>query len=897
MKYIGSIFILACAAIAVACTSSNTATSSLQTNQGWDQQYRQESRTAQNQQQGQTGAEVPRENPPITIMLVGMETGDVYPGDDYYVYAVVDNPDKRDLEYEWSIADGDVAEVPESERGRLATLVETEYANASATPPAPTEQPAPAAEGQPAPAEGATGVPGTPQPAPGGVQPGVTQTQVPQGGGGPGTSTTQPGQTTTTTQAPPEGSQLPGAQQPGGTQDTYQPLGPSTGGGGGVGVTPASSSEGQPTGSSEQEPSTQPPDQQGLERPAPPPAANPANQDRLDEVWNQLQDIEDQIKLITNEKAQAQMGGDQARVDELDMQLSELNRSREPLMDELSTLQGKTQSDVSSLPPSQMLGYVLERRVVSGANGDDEDDENTDDNSENVELLAEQLAQGVTAVGAGIASEEEGPEGTAGNVASSEAAPESKTWVGSSLDLDSNRSTSLRSQYQTWKDDSQEPRRRNLGGYGDLEETEPLSADESYDVHTFTTAEPYIQWTPQLPGTVNIYVKATYKGEDMTDPRELDVQVRLRDPDVEISQDFPDVVHEDQPLYVMLKGSNIPTFYKGLFTLTFDPNKLSFRDAELGEYFDDAPDASLFYAEPDKMAGKVLLAVDSNLKVGELGGNGPMVYVKFTAKQDLTDRADTQLAMVMDTSARYILDRNGKNVLPLPVETTPFRTETVMPAQLGEYQPEERPGTGGGQVPALGQQQLPGQQGGQQQLPPQQTRAPGGTNVGPTTTGGASSTTTTTGGTNQPQPSGSTQQPNLGKPGGQGTGAEVPTTGGTGGSNNSGQTGTETPPTNTGQQNQDQQVPTGELPSAAGKVSGQAGDQTEAEGTEGDTSSTDEAEGTTDESATEDESASEDQTEQSESSDSEDTSSDTSTESDSNSDSSDSTSSSDSKDK
>lgn len=778
MKNIGLIIFLGCVAFAVACTSSNTATTNIQTNSQWDQQYRQESRSAQSQQRTEQGADIPREDPPITIMLLSMETGDVFPGEDYYVYAVVDNPDNRDLEYVWSVADGDVSEVPESERGRLSTLLEEEYATASAIPPPATEQPAPPAEGEQLPAEGAfqqPTEPGATQPPPGAGQP-----QQPTGG-----TRTQPGTQPQVTETTPEGAQLPGEQATG-TEEPYQPLGP-TGGGAGTGT--YSSGGTQPTGGAEQQPADQQPiDQQqptdqSFDRPAPPAAVNPADQSRVDELWNQILDIEDQIRLLTDEKFEAEMSGDQVRVDDLQLQIDDMSRSREPLQEELNRLIGKGARDTASLPQSRMLGYVLERRVVSGANGDEEEEEEEDDSSENVELLAAQLAEGVTAVGADIADTgEEALEGTAGNVAQAEAASESSSWIGESLDLGPSRPSSLRTQYEVWKEDSDEPRRRNLGGYGDLDETEPLLVEESYDVHTFVTSEPYIQWTPRLPGLVNIYVKATYKDEEVTEPRELQVEVRLRDAEVKISEEFPDVVREDEPLYVMLEGSNIPAFYKGLFTLTFDPNMLSFREAELGEYFDDATDASLFYAEPDKMAGKVLLAVDSNLKVGELGGNGPLVYVMFKAKQDLIDRSDTQLAMVMDTAARYILTRDGENILPLPVESAPFRTETIMPPDLSQYQLQERPGTGGGQVPALGQQQLPQQQPTQQQLPQQQRQPTGGTYIPPSGTGtyippsGTGGTQQPTGGTTPQE----TQGPSLGQAGGQGTGIEAPTGGGGG---------------------------------------------------------------------------------------------------------------------
>src|SRR5687767_8363460 len=84
-----------------ACTSS--ATSSVQTGSGsgYDSQYRGGTTSTQGQYEQKT-ADKKETDSAITVMQFGMETGDLYPGEDYYAYAVIDNPDARkNLEYVW----------------------------------------------------------------------------------------------------------------------------------------------------------------------------------------------------------------------------------------------------------------------------------------------------------------------------------------------------------------------------------------------------------------------------------------------------------------------------------------------------------------------------------------------------------------------------------------------------------------------------------------------------------------------------------------------------------------------------------------------------------------------------------------------------------------------------
>jgi hypothetical protein len=655
MKRIALLLLIAAVSSAVACTSSNTVTSGSTGSSSYDSEYRDQTRGSQSygQQQGEIDGR-PEEDPPVTIMLLSMETGDVYPGDDYYIYAVVDNVDDRDLEYVWSIGNGDVQEVPEAERGRLATVVETEYNTAAPAQPAAAE-PAATAEGQ---------APGTEQPAP---VPGTQAT--------PGATTTPGTATTPQTQASPPGSSLPG-EEPAVTAPAEEGLfgGPSGGGQ-------------ESTGDQFQDTSL-PDNSEQTVIDVPNTAESGSPEEYFGERWPEIE----QLINMANEGRQGEMTQEQQNLLNEFYQKYEPGRFVRPDEGGVVTAPEGGQAYIHET----MLGIVTEKRVVAAEDADD-----ADVTSENVIELAAQLAEGINSQAPAEESTEAGRDEPAGaaNVVD-EANPAHDGWVGTeSTSSAPGRGGGLRSQYQVWKDDATEPRKRLLGGYSGSGAEEPLLLEESYELSSFVTDEPYIMWTPRTPGPVNIYFRARYKDEYVTDPAKLEVEVRLRDPDVALSEGFPDVLREDDPLYIALEATNIPEFNKGLITLTFDPNRLSFRDADLGDFFDDSPAASLFYAQPDKTEGKVLLAMDANTMITELGGNGDLAYIKFTAKQDLASREDSQLALVLDTSARYILNYDGENVLPLPVESPVYRTTTTMPPELPEYNRERYPGTEAGTLP------------------------------------------------------------------------------------------------------------------------------------------------------------------------------------------------------
>lgn len=215
-------------------------------------------------------------------------------------------------------------------------------------------------------------------------------------------------------------------------------------------------------------------------------------------------------------------------------------------------------------------------------------------------------------------------------------------------------------------------------------------------------------------------------------------------------------MREDEAVYVELNAENIPAFDKGLFTIQFDPYKLSFRDAELGEFFDDSPASTIYSAQPDKMQGKVLLAVDTNSNILDISGDGVLAYIKFKAKEDLSERSETGLMLIADTNARYILNQNGENVLPLLVENPPFRTGTQMPPEQPGFDRDNTPGT-----------DAPAQDAGAGQAGQNQGARPGGNTQASTQTYGAGAAAAPAG---TPTPGSGSPAPSTGSPAPAGSG-------------------------------------------------------------------------------------------------------------------------------
>ena len=645
-----------------ACTSSNATTQPTQSNPNYDAQYREQTRSSTQYETGEQPGE--EGDPPITTMLVAMETGDVHPGEDYFVYTVVDKPvDRTDVEYVWSVSNGDISEVPEAERGRLTTQVDQEYATLSAAlPPAagtapPTGGTAPPPGASP-PAGGTSQQPITGAPPATGTGPGTLQQggvipptgTDPRTGSGAGTSTGA-GPTTSGEQTAPPVVQGPAAPTAGtgtGTQTNETINDPfanrSPGGGNGGGGT-----------------------QTGTREKVVPPT---------------LEDNKPEGYTIAVDKWNNGEALDSREYGVLQQWIQESGQTVD--------VSGYTPGDGAKESPGQaaspldgMSGLIKERRVVGGQTIDiadkpdfsDEDEDAADEDAsedEEVELSDD----GVTATSRGTRDEPLG----AGNVVEGAGADSSASFGSDEAPPAlTGRGRGLRGEYQTWQESEVdgEGRRRALGGYGIESESEALDAEESYEAYTFTTDEPFMMWTPSIPGSTVVYVKVMFKDEQLTDPMGLPVEVRLQDPEIELVNESPDIVAEGEPIYLRIDGTNVPDFVKGLLTVTFDNTKVSFREAELGEFFDDAPNASIYYAQPDKDVGRALLAIDGNNELSELSGDGTIVYLKFIAKELIEDQAEPNFALYADTSARYILDRDGRNILPLPVIRQAFRTDTI----------------------------------------------------------------------------------------------------------------------------------------------------------------------------------------------------------------------------
>jgi hypothetical protein len=529
---------------AAACTSSSTGAGT-STNQNFDTNYRQP--TTSTQQYDANNPDPTKPEPVYTVMEIGTETGEIYPGEDYPVFAVVDKPQDTEIEYHWSSTNGALAELPEADRGRIQTLIEQEDTAIRTSGAAKTEGPA---TGETAPgAEGAV--------PPAGADAGAPPTGVVPPGGTPSSAT---------------GPVAPGPVSTGGAAPT--------------------------------------------------------------KVWT-VNDLE----------------GDQANYPDAIKQFLVRQRNGEQLTpEELKQLQdymgGEAKAGrTSSLFERRFVGAPSRlQRTGPVAQEETPEDVGTDEPVEvdvtpETEDDAAQLAEDALDAAHRELDDFRDSGTVADNVAEGGA---------TGRDLDTGavgarpRNSSIRDEYETWSTSSGEVRRRNLGGVDEEEaDDEELTAEDAYKASTFVTDVPYVLWSPSRPGDATLYCKVVMKDEDQTDPKPLHVDVTLRDAKVEIADDFPDIIREDDDVLIRLDAENIPDFQKGLFTVTFDPDVLSFRSAELGEFFDDAAASSIYYAEPDKTAGKVLLAVDSNTEVAELSGDGPVVYAKFKAKQDIEDQADT----------------------------------------------------------------------------------------------------------------------------------------------------------------------------------------------------------------------------------------------------------------
>jgi hypothetical protein len=196
---------------------------------------------------------------------------------------------------------------------------------------------------------------------------------------------------------------------------------------------------------------------------------------------------------------------------------------------------------------------------------------------------------------------------------------------------------------------------------------------------TFETEQPYVLWTPPGVGSYTIRcIVLDNKDNEVTPERSFPVTVTEPEPKVELVWNTTKKLHEDDYLVVELRAKNITNYYKGLFTLSFDPAILSFRSAEKGSFFPADYRASIFYAQPPMNPGKVTVAISAD-EVGLPKGDGVVARVIFKVKEDVQDPTTLDITQVTDAEARYILDADGTNILPAVADKPLFATDWIDP--------------------------------------------------------------------------------------------------------------------------------------------------------------------------------------------------------------------------
>ena len=150
------------------------------------------------------------------------------------------------------------------------------------------------------------------------------------------------------------------------------------------------------------------------------------------------------------------------------------------------------------------------------------------------------------------------------------------------------------------------------------------------------------------------------------------------EPKVELVWNTTKKLYEDDYLVVELRAKNIPNYYKGLFTLSFDPAILSFRSAEKGDFFPADYRASIFYAQPPMNPGKVTIAISAD-EVGLPKGDGVVSRAIFKLKEDVQDPTTLDVRQMTDAEARYILNAEGSNILPQTTDKPLFATDWIDP--------------------------------------------------------------------------------------------------------------------------------------------------------------------------------------------------------------------------
>lgn len=224
----------------------------------------------------------------------------------------------------------------------------------------------------------------------------------------------------------------------------------------------------------------------------------------------------------------------------------------------------------------------------------------------------------------------------------------------------------------------------------------------------FKTDKPYVLWTAPALGTYTIgLVVLDNKGNELTPKRSFPVTATEPIPTTELVWNTTRKLLEDDYLVVELRGHNIPVFDKGLFTINFDPSALSFKIAEPGSFFPQGYRTSVYFAQPPGTPGKVTIAIAAE-EVGLPKGDGVIARAIFKVKDNVDEPSSLQISEGTSPEARYILNPQQENVLPVAATRPVFAAEWVEPPaapQQTRQTPQARQQAAEGPTPPTGQEQ------------------------------------------------------------------------------------------------------------------------------------------------------------------------------------------------
>lgn len=274
----------------------------------------------------------------------------------------------------------------------------------------------------------------------------------------------------------------------------------------------------------------------------------------------------------------------------------------------------------------------------------------------------------------------------------------------------------------------------------------------------FRTTVPVVRWTAAGLGKVTIKLLITdEKGQEVAGPRELEFQVTPPKPKLVLDFDRAQELTEDAFVTLNLKGYNLKDFRKGLVTINFSQEFLSFRYAKIGNFFPNAAQTNFFYAQPDPKSGTITAAFSFDDETRMAEGDGLLASFTFKMRKNAEKPEDINFSLTPGPTNVYILDSTGTDTLP-PLDFKPeiIANNLIEPksktsaAQAGAETTsnvqEAQPTTPGTETGQTGQTQTP------PATPPTATRpenappqAPGQTQAPPSASGGST--------TNPPPPS------------------------------------------------------------------------------------------------------------------------------------------------